>query len=233
MKKIILLLSSMMCLVVCILVSSCGKQASSTTTENSIVSTIGPEIYPEVIIQERVIEDRDFTAPYIVLAFKTNQDEYVVYDNDADYTLLCQDAKIVGNICRKWVYNLMLHGERNRTGDEKLWNDSIQPWLETIAHYTREYYYGDKNCIPNDVFDFIDRYNYDENPLFADYSLRKSKYNEKVYGTPSGYNNGYFSITYKPLSELNIPGVGKTLKCVTLKKEDLPSNILVCQAPYF
>lgn len=224
---------SLLILIVCsfanVLLMSCGKQASDTTAEVGIESTFGPDIYPEVIMQKREVEGLDFAVPYAVLAFKTKEGEYVVYDNDADYTQLCQDAKIVGNICNYWKFENGFNGGV----DVKLWNDSIKPWLEKIASYTREYYYGDKKCIPNDVFEFIDRYNYDKKPFDTYYTLRESKYNEKVYGTPSGINDGYCSITFRPLGDLNIRGGGKTSKCVTLENGDLPSNILVCEAPFF
>lgn len=222
----------LLCAISSTFVISCNNQPknSGTKSDEEYSASIGPEIYPEVIVQQRVTEEGKFMAPNLGLAFKNAKGEYVVFDNDADYTKLCQDARIVGNICMDRYYDLLLHGKCNRMRDEKFWNDSVLPWMKSITGHIRQYYYGDKALIPEDVFEVIDRYHYDNDPLQTDYTLRESSYNKKIYGTPSGYNNGYYPITFTPLRDLII--FGKQGECFTFDGDMLSPNNLVCPAPY-
>ncbi|MCM1331191.1 MAG: hypothetical protein NC248_01115 [Bacteroides sp.] len=179
--------------------SDIPKESTSSNAKNAF-----PDIFPVIILQAKEGNtQKGFMPPSIGLAFINSDGEYLLFDNDGDYTSLCRDARIVGNICHEMLSELQ-RKDIGKKQDAQYWDTIIIPMLKVLPEYARQYFYGDKNAVSMDIYELIDRYNYDRHPLELEYSLRKSGYNEKVYGSPYTFFslNNYINLVFVPAKKL-------------------------------
>lgn len=206
--------------------SDIPKESISSNEKNAF-----PDIFPVIILQAKESNtQKRFMPPSIGLAFINSNGEYLLFDNEGDYTSLCRDARIVGNICHEMLSELQ-RKDIGKKQDAQYWDTIIIPRLKVLPEYARQYFYGDKNAVSMDIYELIDRYNYDRHPLELEYSLRKSGYNEKVYGSPYTFFslNNYINLVFVPAKKLRNTLKGAR-RCIDLDGNELPANALTCEA---
>lgn len=216
----------------CSPLTSNNSDITNEGTANSGEQNTDSDIFPVIILQPKEEnEQKGGMNYYIGLAFIDSNGEYLLFDNDGDYTYLCRNARIVGNICHEMLSELQRRNI-NKIEDTQYWDTIIIPRLKALPEYVRQYFYGNKDSIQTDIYELIDRYNYNNHPLDVDYSPRESSYNEKVYGAPYSLFslNNYLNMVFVPAKKLHDTLKGAS-KCIDLDGNELPITAVTCEAP--
>lgn len=203
--------------------SSTSNDGETTTSEYENASSIIPEIIVEYPSPEHDYNKVLNGSRTLMIVFKDKHNSYVKFSNDADYLALAQEVNFLQSVMIEWydqhvdewadkgtLFKETLHLNSRekipfqekfvRKSFDRLMTGNFKNTLQKLPMFVRSYLNGDKDNIPHDIYQLIDKLYWDEHPQDVHFSYGRYGYNYKRYAGPDKlYGKYYLEAVAEPI----------------------------------